>query len=104
MHDTGIEEAIKSSNLIQEAIINHRAVQKEIFEKKTQKERLLDFIKARHYCRTSTIQQWGLDNWTTRADRTARDLCAEGRIRRIRKEEKEHLFGSTKEEVYEFVR
>ena len=70
---------------------------------KSKKEQLLDYIKARHYCRTSEIIAWGVRNFCNRADRNARQLATEGRIKRISDEEKVFRFQDTKEDIWEFI-
>ncbi|MFA6142479.1 MAG: hypothetical protein WC738_04200 [Candidatus Omnitrophota bacterium] len=67
------------------------------------KEQLFEFIKARRYVKTSDVIRWGLDNYHNRADRDARDLAGEGRIRRMNTEVKERIFGHLKEDVWETV-
>lgn len=73
-------------------------------ETKSKKDQLLDYIKARHFCRTSEIIAWGVRNYCNRADRNARQLATEGRIKRISDEEKALRFQATKEDIWEFVK
>ena len=71
----------------------------------TKKQQLLDYIKQRHYVPTSEINRWGLDHFHIRADRDARDLAEEGRIRRLTKEEMlTSRFGHMKQGIWVFVR
>ena len=71
---------------------------------KTKKELLLEFIKQRHYVRTSEVIRFGSDHFDNRADRNARQLATEGRIKRISDEEKLFRFQATKEDIWEFVK
>ena len=72
-------------------------------QEKTKKEQLLDFIRDKVWCRTSEIIAWGSQNFYNRAERTARDLATEGKIRRMPDHLKELRFPRTKEEVWEIV-
>ena len=74
----------------------------DLFVTKSKKEMLLDYIKSIHYARTSQIIAWGVRNFCNRADRNARQLATEGRIKRISDEEKIFRF-NTKEDIWEFV-
>jgi len=72
---------------------------------KSKKELLYDWIKKKHYVKTSDIiYDWGRRNFTTRADRYARDLASEGRIKRMNSSKKIRLFGLIKEEVWEIIK
>ena len=64
---------------------------------------LLEFIKARHHVKTSEVIRWGLDNYHTRADRDARDLAAEGKIRRMNPEVRDRLYGHIREDIWEYI-
>jgi len=69
---------------------------------KSKKQLLYDYIKQKGYAKTSEIiYDWGRQNFTTRADRYARDLAAEGKIRRMPEQKKIRLFGNIHEEVWE---
>lgn len=68
--------------------------------KKTQ---LLDFIRQRKWVRTSEIIRWGSDHFYNRADRSARDLATERKIRRMPESAKNFRFGRTKEDVWEYL-
>ena len=70
---------------------------------KSKKDQLLDYIKSIHYARTSQIIAWGVRNYCNRADRNARQLATEGRIKRISDEEKVFRF-NTKEDIWEFIK
>lgn len=71
----------------------------DLFVKTTHKDDLYLFIKGRGRCRTSEVIRWGLDNYYTRADRTARELAEEGLIWRMR-EDLRDMFYDTKEDVW----
>ena len=70
----------------------------------TKKDLLLCFIRDRRWLHSHEVVQWGLDNHYIRAERTARDLAQEGRIRRMSDELAKLRFGKSREEVWEFVR
>lgn len=70
---------------------------------KTKKDLLLNFIKEKHYVRTSEVIRFGSANFDNRADRNARLLAQEGKIKRLSKQEKIFRFGNTKEGIYEYV-
>jgi hypothetical protein len=72
----------------------------DLFDKRTKKEKLKDFILSRNWTRTSDVIKWGTENYSNRADRDARDLCAAGLIKRMAEEEKHRLFGNTREDVW----
>jgi len=80
-------------------------VQQDLFTrpKVDYKQKLLEFIKARHHVKTSEVIRWGLDNYHTRADRDARDLASEGRIRRMNPEVQERLYKYLREDVWEYI-
>lgn len=68
------------------------------------KDQLYLFIKDCVWCPTSKVIRWGLDNFHTRAERDARDLATEGRLRRLTDEEKRmYGFGQSKEEVWRVI-
>lgn len=71
--------------------------------KLTKKEELFNFIRDKVWCRTSEIISWGSKNFYNRAERTARDLATEGKIRRMPEELKKLRFKETREEVWEIV-
>lgn len=68
--------------------------------KKTQ---LLEFIRQCRWVRTSEIIRWGSDHFYNRADRSARDLATEGKIRRMPESIKKFRFGLTREDVWEII-
>jgi len=67
---------------------------------KSKKDQLLDYIREKHWCKTSDIIRWGSEHYDNRAGRNARQLASEGKIRRMSKEEKRFRFGNTKEDVW----
>lgn len=71
--------------------------------KLTKKEELFNFIRDRVWVRTSEIIAWGSKNYYNRAERTARDLATEGKIKRMSEELKKLRYSKTKEEVWEVV-
>jgi len=68
---------------------------------KSKKEQLLDFIRAKHYVRTSDVIKWGSLNYCNRAERYARTLAEEGKIIRLTQQEKVFRFGKTREDIWE---
>lgn len=80
-------------------------VQQDLFQKtsRDKKEQLLEFIQFRRRVKTSEVIRWGIDNYHNRADRDARDLAKEGKIRRMNPEVKERIYGHIKEDVWEMV-
>ncbi len=70
---------------------------------KSKKEQLLEFIKQKHYAKTHEVIAWGVRNFCNRADRNARQLAIEGKIKRISDEEKIFRFQDTKEDIWEFI-
>lgn len=72
---------------------------------KSKKSLLYDWIKARGgYAKTSDIiYEWGRQNYTTRADRYARDLAAEGKLKRMPEQRKIRIYGNIREEAWEVV-
>ena len=66
--------------------------------------RLYKWMCQKKWAKTSEIIYiWGKENFTTRADRYARDLASEGKIRRMPQEKKLRLFGPIKEDVWEII-
>jgi len=78
-------------------------VQDLFLEPKSKKEQLFDYIKRQKWIKTSGVIKWGLENYHTRAERDARDLATEGRIKRMDDERKNFYFSYTKEDVWEYV-
>jgi hypothetical protein len=71
--------------------------------KLSKKEELFNFIRDKLWCKTSDIIAWGSKNYYNRAERTARDLASEGKIRRMSEEHKTFRFKNIKEDVWELV-
>jgi hypothetical protein len=70
---------------------------------RTAKEQLADWIKDRHIVKTSDVIKWGTQNHSNRAERNARELCAEGKIRRLDNTDRIFYFPKIKEDVWEWV-
>lgn len=69
---------------------------------KTKKQELLEFIKARHWVKTSQVIQFGQEHYYNRAEKTAREF-AEGehpKIKRMPKDEVMLRFGDIHEGVW----
>jgi len=76
----------------------------DLFEKpRTQKEKVLDFIIKKHWAKTHEVIEFGLKNYMTGADRYARQLAGEGKIKRMPDSEKVFRFGNIKEDVWEAI-
>ena len=58
----------------------------------TKKEQLFLYIKEKVWAKTSDVIRWGSENFSNRADRDARALAEEGRIRRLTEDE-ERFYG-----------
>lgn len=71
---------------------------------KTQKEKVLEFIQQKHWAKTHEVIEFGLKNYMTGADRYARQLAEEGKIKRLAHEDKIFRFGNIKEGVFEYVK
>ena len=75
----------------------------DFFDKRSDKDKLYDFIKDRSPVKTSEVIVWGGRNHSNRAERNARQLAKEGLIRRMDEDKKVMYFGNTKESVWEVV-
>ena len=71
--------------------------------KTSKKSLLLSWIRSKGRARTHEVIEWGLQNFTTGADRYARKLAQEGKLRRMNDQEKSAVYGRTKEDVWEVV-
>ena len=71
---------------------------------KTKKEQMLDFIKEKHYVRTSETIKFASSIYSNRGDRDCRQLAEEGHIERLSKQDKIRMFGVTKEEIWRFIK
>lgn len=74
----------------------------DLFQKRTAKERLWDWMLEQKYIKTSMVIRWGVDNFSNRALRTSRELANEHPdiIHKLTDEEKDRLFGKIKEDVW----
>ena len=77
-----------------------KGTMRDFFDKRTDKERLWDWLKNQPYAKTSDILRWGADNYSNRAERNARELFKEGKLKRMPAEQKILYFGKIKEEVW----
>jgi len=75
----------------------------DLIDKRTVKEKLLEFIREKKVVKTHSVIEWGLKNFTNRADRTARDLATEGKIRRMEDSQKKFLFPDCREDVWSYI-
>lgn len=73
---------------------------KDLFTKPSAKTALLHWMLERNWTRSSEVLAWGVRNFSNRALRNAQELMKEGRFRRMTDEEKAHVFGPIKEEVF----
>lgn len=75
----------------------------DLYDKRTAKEKLLDFIRAKKIVFTHEVIAWGVANHSNRADRDARLLANQGFIERMSPERKRQVFyhNNFKEEVWE---
>jgi len=69
-------------------------------KEKTKKAQLLDYLRAKKWCRTSEVILWGTRNFCNRAERNARQLAEEGKIKRMSDEDKKFYFAGAKEDVW----
>ncbi len=72
----------------------------DLFDKRTAKDKLFDWIKTRQWTKTSDVLKWGTDNYSNRALRNAQQLCEDGLIRRLSEEEKHRIVGVCKEDIW----
>ena len=54
---------------------------------KNKEDQLLDWCKEKHFFSKSDIMQYSLDNYYLRAVRTCQEFAAEGKIRKLDKDE-----------------
>lgn len=72
-----------------------------LFETRSKKQQLLDFILSRNWTKTSDVCRWAVLNFSNRAVRNAQAMCREGLFRRMTEEEKQRYFGGRlKEDVW----
>lgn len=67
---------------------------------KSKKAQLLDWIRFHGAVKTHEVLQWGIANYSNRAERDARLLAQEGKIRRLTKIEQRDEVGNAKEAVW----
>lgn len=72
----------------------------DLFQKKTKKEMLLEFVREKKYAKSHEITEWGLKNYLNSAERRMRELSQEGKVRRLNKVEKQFRFGDIREDVW----
>ena len=72
----------------------------DLFQKLTKKEELLKWLKERRRAKTSEVIRWGVDNYSNRSERNARQLAKEGKIKRMDEWHKIAIYGDTKEEAW----
>lgn len=82
------------------ATLRYLVLKNELFENKTKKEQLLDYIAQKHWVKTHEIIKWGLENYHVRAERTARELAQGNKIYRMPSQEKILRFGNIKEDIW----
>lgn len=75
----------------------------DLFDKRSVKEKLYDWMKSRQWTRTSDVIKWGSANFSNGAERAARLLASEGKIRRMTDEEKTRILGFSKEDIWVLV-
>ena len=78
----------------------------DLFDKRTAKEKLFEFIQHKKIVTTSDVQEWGTLHHSNRAERNARELAEEGKIRRMTPERKAQVFFANpdmREDAYELV-
>ena len=66
----------------------------------TKKDQVLEFIRQKGYAKTHEVIEFGSSIYYNRALRSAQELCAEGKIRRLTHEDKIFRFGQIKEDVW----
>ena len=76
---------------------------RDLFDKRTQKEKLWQFFQERQYVKSSEVLAWGVRNYSNRADRDARLLAKEEKIKRMNQGKIVSLYGNINEQVWEVV-
>lgn len=66
----------------------------------TDKERLFIWCKTKGYIKTSDIFRYGVENYSNRCARNARELCEKGKLVRLSDEEQLARYGKIREKVY----
>lgn len=75
----------------------------DFFDKRTDSDKLLDFMRVKKWAKTSDIIAWGLANYSNRADRNARQLAQDGYLARMPDADKVFRFGNIKEDVWVYI-
>lgn len=78
----------------------------DLIDRRTDKEKLLDYFRVKKILRTHEVIEWGIKNMSNRADRNARQLAVEGKIRRMSDERKKQVFWNTpnmREDAWELI-
>ena len=77
----------------------------DLIDRRTDKEKLLDYIRDKKIVFTHEVIEFGVKNHSNRADRNARQLATEGKIRRMSDERKKQVFWykEIKEDVWELL-
>lgn len=67
----------------------------------SKKDQLLVWLQEKKYIPTSDVIRWGSENFCNRAERNARQLSGEGKIRRMTSQEKARYgYGKSLEEIW----
>ena len=69
--------------------------------RRSKKQQLLEWIQENGCVKTHEVIAWGLAHYTNGAERYARKLAEEGKLRRLNDLEKFVKFGKVKEDVWE---
>jgi len=67
------------------------------------KDKLLEEFQTRGEMKTSDVIQWGIRNYANTAQRKARILANEGKIKRMNKAKKLMKYGRIKEKIWVVV-
>ena len=70
---------------------------------KSKKQQLLEWMKEKHWVKTSDVVAWGLQNRHIRAERDARDFAEQGLLKRMDKDEKILRFGNIKDDIWIYI-
>ena len=72
--------------------------------KLTKKEELFNFIRDKGFVLTHEVIEWGIKNMSNRSERNARQLAADGKIRRMTEERKKLIYPYTvREDAWEII-
>lgn len=72
----------------------------DLFDKRSDKDKLFDWMKSRQWTKTSDVIRWGSENFSNRALRNAQQLAADGLLRRMTEEQKMRVVGVCKEDIW----